>query len=136
MGLLRNARRDERELHLANVRQLWDDDVTFAFGTDTQAGPAAGLARETKLLAQVLSPAEIITALTLNAAKFLGLEAKTGTLAPGNSADILLVSGDPLDDIKALANVVMVIRGGAIAVDQRLRREVRTQPGLPRRSAH
>ena len=108
-----------RNQALANVRQLWDDDVTFAFGTDTQAGPAAGLARETELLAQVLSPTEIITALTRNAARFLGLEAQIGTLEAGKAADLVLVSGDPLDDIKALANVVMVIRDGAIAVDQR-----------------
>ena len=67
----------------------------------------------------MLSPTEIITALTRNAARFLGLEAQTGTLEAGKAADLVLVSGDPLDDIKALANVVMVIRDGAIAVDQR-----------------
>ncbi len=109
----------DRVQALANLRQLWDDGVTIAFGTDLQVGPAAGLARETQQLAQVLSPSEIISALTRNAALFLGLGAEIGTLEVGKVADILIVTGDPLNRIEDLANVVMVIRNGAIVVDHR-----------------
>jgi len=104
---------------LANLRQLWDEGVTVAFGTDTQATPSAGLSSEIGLLSQEFSPAEIISALTRNAAMFLGLETEIGTLEAGKLADILFVDGDPLAAIEDLARVALVIRGGIIVVDRR-----------------
>ena len=105
---------------LANLRQLWDAGVIVAFGTDTAAlRPAAAVAHETRTLSEVLSEEEIITALTRNAARFLDLDDDIGTLEPGKFADIVIIDGDPLADISALANVVVVIKGGRIVVDNR-----------------
>lgn len=105
---------------LANVRQLWDAGVIVAFGTDTASlRPAAAIAHEIRTLSEVLSEEEIITALTRNAAQFLDLGDDISTLVPGKFADILIVDGDPLTDISALANVVVVIKDGRIVVDNR-----------------
>jgi imidazolonepropionase-like amidohydrolase len=114
------ARRVRHKLRLDNVRKLWDDGVLLAFGSDNPAvfGDAA-FVHEATILSRALSNEEIITALTLNAAIYLGLDDKIGTLAPGKLADIVIVDGDPLADISELANIVVVIKGGDIVADKR-----------------
>ena len=57
---------------------------------------------------------QIIVAATLNAAHVCGLEAELGTLDVGKLADILIVNGDPLNDLSALTQVKMVIHSGEI----------------------
>jgi imidazolonepropionase-like amidohydrolase len=42
-----------------------------------------------------------------------------GTLEPGKLADLILVEGDPTQDITALARIRLVIRGGRIVFDHR-----------------
>jgi imidazolonepropionase-like amidohydrolase len=102
------------------VRQLWDAGVIVAFGTDTASlRPAAAIAHEIRTLSEVLSEEEIITALTRNAAQFLGLGDDIGTLEPDKFADIVIVDGDPLTDISVLANVAVVIQRGKVVVDNR-----------------
>ncbi len=62
-----------------------------------------------------LTPAEALRAATSAAADALGLAAVTGHLAPGLSADIVLVDGDPLTDLGVLANPAAVwARGVAV----------------------
>ncbi len=102
---------------LENVRHLWDEGVTVAFGTDS---PSSGFfMAEVRGLSAVLSNEEIITALTRNAAVFLYLDDELGTLEPGKIADIVMIAGDPLSDIEDLANVRVVIKGGEVVVDHR-----------------
>lgn len=102
---------------LENIRHLWDEGVTVAFGTDSPTG--LDFMAEVRGLGAVLSNEEIITALTRNAAVFLYLEDALGTLEPGKIADIVVVEGDPLTDIEALTNVRVVIQGGEVVVDNR-----------------
>ncbi len=105
---------------LDNLRTLWDAGVVVAFGTDTASlRPAAAIAHEIRTLNEVLTAAEIITALTKNAAQFLGRSEDIGTLEPGKFADIVIIDGDPLTDISSLANVMLVIKAGKIVVDNR-----------------
>lgn len=61
-----------------------------------------------------MTPLQIITASTHNAAKACGLEDELGTLQPGKQADILVVWGNPLENIRALEKVEMVIHEGFI----------------------
>ena len=116
VGVFRQATWDNR---LANLRQLWDSGAVVAYGTDTRLSPAEALQRETGVLSRVFTPEEVITALTRNAASLLDLSTEIGTLEPGKRADILIVDGDPLSDIAALANVVIVVQDGAVVVDNR-----------------
>ncbi len=105
---------------LAAMRALWDAGVTIAFGTDRFLNnPADDISREIESLNRVLSPAEIITALTHNAATYLDLSDEIGSLEPGKLADIVIIDGDPIANISDLANVEVVIQGGQIVVDNR-----------------
>jgi imidazolonepropionase-like amidohydrolase len=49
---------------------------------------------------------------TATAAELLSIGDELGTLEPGKKADIVAVAGDPLEDIKALREVRLVLRGG------------------------
>jgi imidazolonepropionase-like amidohydrolase len=62
-----------------------------------------------------MSPAEAIASATTEAAKLLGMDKEIGRIAPGYSADIIAVSGDPLADVRALEKVdYVMVRGREI----------------------
>jgi imidazolonepropionase-like amidohydrolase len=86
-------------------------------------------ARELELLVDLcgLTPMEAIVAGTYTNARAIGLEADVGSLQAGRYADILLVDGDPLQQIRILQQpkrLIAVIKGGV---------EVDRQPVAPRR---
>jgi imidazolonepropionase-like amidohydrolase len=60
------------------------------------------------------TPLAAIQAGTVNGAKLLGWEGQIGVLKAGCLADIVAVSGNPLEDIAALQKVSFVMKGGAI----------------------
>lgn len=111
--------------HLHSQRQNWRDNVrrlhaagvTILAGSDTQSGvfPGAGLHRELHLLQESgMTPAQVIRAATLDAARYLadGQEPDYGIVQEGKQADLLLVEGNPLQDLGALAKIRQVIKGG------------------------
>jgi imidazolonepropionase-like amidohydrolase len=57
---------------------------------------------------------EAIQCATQNSADVLALDKEIGTIREGLIADLLIVEGDPLEDIKSLKNVVEVYRDGEI----------------------
>lgn len=59
-----------------------------------------------------MSPMEAIVAATSDSARSCWADDSVGSIEPGKQADILVVDGDPLEDIKALFNVVDVFQGG------------------------
>ena len=103
----------------ANARMLWDGGITLAFGTDTGFLPRDSLHHELISLQVVFSNNDIIAMLTKNAAAAVGLGDSVGTLEAGKLADIVIVDGDPLDDIFALLDVAVVIKSGEVVVDNR-----------------
>ena len=106
---------------LNGIRTLLDASATTAFGTDGfgRDGPREAVAREIDAIAQILTPAEVIAALTQNGAAYVGLGDEIGTLEPGKLADIIIIDGNPLENMAELANVEVVIQGGRIVVDNR-----------------
>ena len=102
-----------------NARHLWDAGVTYGFGTDTGFRPEAGLQHELRPLTLLFSEKDIVQILTKNAAEFVGMADDIGTLESGKYADIVIIDGDPLDNIYDVLDVEMVIRGGDIVVDNR-----------------
>lgn len=96
--------------------------VIFAMGTDTGFAVTPygeWHARELELLIQYagLSPMEAIQAGTRNGAKMLNLEGKIGEIKPDMLADIIVVNGDPLKDIRVLQdkrNIEVVIKDGKV----------------------
>jgi imidazolonepropionase-like amidohydrolase len=86
--------------------------VKMAAGTD---GMHTGLAQEIEYLVQLgASEEDALAAATRNAAAVCGLAERVGTLEIGKVADIVGVSGNPLEDIGALKRVKTVIAGGRV----------------------
>jgi imidazolonepropionase-like amidohydrolase len=61
-----------------------------------------------------LTPQQIIEASTRGSARAIGLEAELGTVEVGKVADLLVVQGDPLADLSALARPLLVVHDGQI----------------------
>ena len=102
-----------------NARLLWEAGITYGYGTDTRFLPRDTLAHELKALHLVFSPKDIIQVLTRNAAITIGRQAELGTLEPGKLADLVVLEGNPLEDLHDLLNVDVVVKGGTIVVDKR-----------------
>ena len=99
--------------------------VRIATGTDAGADlvPHGCNAMELELLTTIgMSPMQAIIAATRTGAEVLDMSDSIGTLEKGRFADILVVRGDPLNDIRALQdkqNILAVIKEGRIVVDRR-----------------
>ena len=89
--------------------------VPIAFGTDAGVFDHGRNAGEFALMkAQGMSDREAFASATLNAARVLGMEDELGRIAPGYSADIIAVAGNPLADVTVLEEVDWVmVRGRA-----------------------
>ena len=61
-----------------------------------------------------MTPLEALTTATVNPAKHLGMFDDIGTLEVGKLADMVVVDGDPLEDIREAENVEHVIQGGRV----------------------
>jgi enamidase len=103
-----------REFHAAGGRVVAGSDAGMP---GVPFGP--GLHRELELLVESgLTPQEALKAATSHAAIALQSD-HIGAIAPGRAADLLVVKGDPLLEIQAARNVVMVFRDGRLVVDPR-----------------
>ncbi|KPL22297.1 MAG: hypothetical protein AMJ93_07505 [Anaerolineae bacterium SM23_84] len=101
-----------------NLRRFVEAGGRVALGND--AGYLQGLEigmpmREIEWMQEAgMTPMQIIVAATRNAAYVCNREGTLGTLEAGKFADVLVVDGDPLRDLEALANVRLVIHRGVI----------------------
>ena len=102
----------------ASLKQWIDAGVVMGMGTDSGTPlnfHTEALWREIKAHVDMgMSPARAISAATRVGADILGRGADLGTIEPGKLADIIVVNGNPLFDIVALANVETVVKGGVI----------------------
>ena len=102
-----------------NGRTLWDNGVTYGFGTDSGYHPRSGLAHELRALNLMFSPQDIITLMGPNTAAFIEKSSDLGTLQPGKLADIVILDGNPLEGYWNLLNARVVVKGGDVVVDKR-----------------
>ena len=103
--------------HRASTEYAIALGVPIATGTDTgEVGVTADLVwREIVLLHEHgASPMAAVRAATSAAARLLGVDDQVGTVEVGKQADLVLVEGDPLTDIRRLAGPVMVIQAGTV----------------------
>jgi len=111
------------EAHRRSFRMAVEAGVKVAMGTDTGVGPHGGNARELEQMVRYggMTPMQALVASTKTAAELLHLQDQTGTLAAGLRADILVVDGDPLQDLGILAQperLAMVVKDGMVALDR------------------
>ena len=99
-----------------NLVRAWKAGVPLAMGTDAGNplvfhGPS--LHHELRLWVQAGIPVEVaLRAATVNAAKLLGIAGHTGAIRKGLDADLLLVDGNPLEDIGATERISLVVFKG------------------------
>lgn len=99
----------------ASLKAALASGVTIANGSDVGVFPHGDNARELELLVDYgMTPGQAITAATSTAATLLRLDQEIGTVRTGLAADLLVVRGDPLADIRALRNVHTVMQRGQI----------------------
>jgi len=105
----------EKELEVVQV--LHKAGVPFLAGTDTPPGvyifPGFSLHEELqRFVAAGFTPLEALQTATLNPARFLGMEEQLGTIEKGKLADLVLLSGNPLEDISNTQKIAAVIVNG------------------------
>ena len=89
--------------------------VPMAVGSDVGPFPHGTQAREFVLMVKYgMTPLTVLRADLVNGAKLLGWDGQIGSLEPGYLADVIAISGDPLQDISALSNVRFVMKGGVV----------------------
>lgn len=109
---------------LRSVRRALELGVPIAMGTDasTPYNFHGDNAMELVWMVEAgLSPMQAIVASTANAARALGWDSWLGTLEEGKVADLFVVRGNPLDDLRILAdrrNIELVIKDGQIVARQ------------------
>jgi imidazolonepropionase-like amidohydrolase len=93
--------------------------VRVAFGTDSGVSRHGDNAREFELMVQAgFTPIDAIRAATVLGAQHLRLETEIGQIAPGFSADIIAVDGDPTANVSELRSVDFVMaRGQVLSAD-------------------
>ncbi|MGA2183558.1 MAG: amidohydrolase family protein [Bryobacteraceae bacterium] len=112
------------DLYLAMVGRMQADGVPLLAGTDTGdpwSYPGAELHQELELLVKAgLTPAQALRTATINAAKFLDADDSFGSVQPGRLADLVLLSADPLADIRNTRRIDGVFAGGVYLSRQKL----------------
>lgn len=111
--------KDVLDAGLASLEIARDAGVAIGFGTDLLGETHDHQSQEFAIRAQVMTPLEILRSATLVNAKLLGREGELGVVAPGALADLLVVDGDPLADVRLLAepakHLALVMKGGVVA---------------------
>lgn len=107
-----------RQYALTPVRRLYQMGGIIALGDDSgyAARTMMPLAEMRRLEAIGMTPLEVIRASTQTAARVCGQGDTLGTLTPGKLADVIVVKGDPLQDLEVLNWVSVVIIDGQIAL--------------------
>jgi imidazolonepropionase-like amidohydrolase len=110
----------EHEVWVDRLRRAHAIGVNMAFGTDVDIA-LAGETRGTLTIDYIsswieagVSAADTLRAMTINAARLLGIDKDRGALKPGLAADIIATPENPLDNLNTLRKVSFVMKDGAI----------------------
>jgi imidazolonepropionase-like amidohydrolase len=123
----------QKELEV--VGALHRAGIPIVAGTD-QTVPGHSLHREIELYVQAgFTPMEAIQAATLVPARVMGVEKELGTVEAGKRADLIVIDGDPLADIRNTRNVELVITGGKMYNSSDLWRAAGFKPWMETPSA-
>ena len=109
------------------IKKLYDNGIQLVAGSDDM--PAFTMYRELELYAQAGIPnADVLKIATLDSAQVIGVAEQTGSIEVGKAADLVLLDGNPLEDISAIRRGVLVTKGGALFWPEELYRAVGVEP--------
>lgn len=115
-------------------------EVKIAFGTDLFRTPKEHQAQEFLLRADILAPVEILRSATLVGAEVVGMAGRLGEVVPGALADLIVVDGNPVEDLGLLqeqgSHIPAIVKGGEFVKLELARapealRSARTTPSHP-----
>lgn len=122
----------------ANAKQLMERGVSVHSGAH---GQREGLGTHWELWAFVkggMSPLQALKTATINPARYMGLDADIGSLEPGKLADLVIIDGNPLADIRESDKIARVMLNGrlydAATLDETVTGNRRTAPFYWQRS--
>lgn len=106
-------------LQRENFKKAFLGGAKMAFGTDAGVYPHGDNAKQfAKMVEWGMKPIDAIRAATLNAADLMGWKDKVGALTPGHYADVIAVSGNPLEDVTTLEHASFVMKGGEVVKNE------------------
>ena len=112
-----------REHHVRSLQMALEYGVTVTAGTDEGGWEHGNNAHELTCLVEAgMTPMQAIVAATSDAAKCMGLDDVIGSIEEGKRADLILVDGNPLDDVSILERgraVKYVMKDGVTHLDRR-----------------
>ena len=99
------------------MRLASEAGVKVAMGTDCPVAPHGWNLNElTHMAANGFTPAQALVAATSSAAELMGLQDRLGSLAPGKTADVVVVDGDPFEFEKLKDRIEQVWKDGVRVV--------------------
>jgi imidazolonepropionase-like amidohydrolase len=99
--------------HAMGIKIVTGSDADYGPESTERIGEEVG-----RLVDAGLSPMDAIRSATATAAELLRLERKTGAVRPGLEADLIVVDGNPLEDIRVMQDVLVVISNGRVALNR------------------
>jgi imidazolonepropionase-like amidohydrolase len=106
-----------KEVGIRALRYAYEAGVKIASGSDLLGPLQDRKARELEIKTEVMSPMESLVSATRTNAGLFGMQDLIGTVEEGKLADLLVVDGNPLDDISVLQgkeNLKIIMKGGRI----------------------
>jgi imidazolonepropionase-like amidohydrolase len=105
-------------LQRENFAKAFKAGAKMAFGTDAGVYPHGDNAKQFFYMVKFgMTPTQAIRAATSSAADLIGRSKDVGSIEPGKFADLIAVTTDPLQNVKALENVSFVMKGGTVYKD-------------------
>lgn len=92
------------------------------YGSIGEHGEDPGIGEHWELwaYAEALKPVEVIRAATIDGARFMGLDEQLGSITAGKLADLVVINGNILEDIRQSTNIAFVMQGGRVYDDDTL----------------
>ena len=111
----------------AMLKKLYESGVQLVPGSDNMA--AFTIHRELEVYAEAGIPtAAVLKMATLDSARVVGVESRTGSIEVGKDADLVLLDGNPLEDISAVRRAVLVMKRGTAYRPDELYKAVGVKP--------
>jgi hypothetical protein len=121
---------DSNVAQSAMLKKLYDSGVQIVPGSDHMA--AFTVHRELEVYAEAGIPAAAVLKMaTLDSARVVGVDDLTGSIAVGKASDMVLVEGNPFEDISAIRRATLVMKGDTLYRPEELYPAVGVKPFLP-----